>query len=95
MFKKLLLASLLAILFSGCFGEEKPATWTLYIYPDKANTKRKMIIPVKFNSLESCRKASVDVLSEKDLSQFGTYECGKNCEYHDGMKLDICEEMKK
>ena len=96
MIKTILATSTWALLFSGCIGgsDEKEA-WTLYIYPDKDNTKRTMIIPAKFNSLKSCRKASVDVLKQKGLMDTGTYKCGKNCEYHEGMKLDICEKMTK
>lgn len=94
MIKNLLLGTFATLLLAGCMGKDKPEAWTLYIYPDSSNEKNKVIIPYKFNSIESCRKASKDVLMEKGLES-ASYKCGKNCEYHEGMKLDICEEMKK
>lgn len=96
MIKNILLAALTLTLFTGCiFGGEEEAEWTSYIYPDKANTKRSLISPAKFPTLEICRQVSLGVLKEKGLEISGTYKCGKNCSYHEGMKLDICEEMKK
>jgi len=96
MIKNIFLATLALTLFTGCiFGDADKAEWTSYIYPDKANTKRSLISPAKFPTLEICREVSLGVLKEKDLEKNGTYKCGKNCSYHEGMKLDICEEMKK
>jgi len=96
MIKNILLVSIVATVFTGCiFGGDGKEEWTSYVYPDKENTKRSLILPIKFPTLEMCRKASLDVLKEKELEQKGSYKCGKNCSYHEGMKLDICEEMKK
>jgi hypothetical protein len=96
MIKNILLATLTLTLFTGCiFGTDAEEKWTSYIYPDKTNTKRSLISPATFPSLEVCRQVSLGVLKEKDLEENGTYKCGKNCNYHEGMKLDICEEMKK
>ena len=96
MIKNIFLAAITLVLFTGCFfGGETKEEWTSYIYPDKANTKRSLISPAKFPTLEICRKVSLGVLKEKGLDNSGTYKCGKNCSYHEGMKLDICEEMKQ
>jgi hypothetical protein len=94
MIKNILFATLTLSVFTGCFfGGETKEEWTSYIYPDKTNTKRSMISPSKFPTLEVCREVSLGVLKEKELETAGTYKCGKNCSYHEGMKLDICEEM--
>jgi len=96
MIKNISLAILTLTIFTGCiFGGDTKEEWTSYIYPDKTNTKRSLISPAKFPTLEICRKVSLGVLKEKDLEANGTYKCGKNCSYHEGMKVDICEEMKK
>jgi hypothetical protein len=96
MIKNLSLAIVALTIFTGCiFGGDAKEEWTSYIYPDKTNTKRSLISPAKFPTLEICRKVSLGVLKEKGLETNGTYKCGKNCSYHEGMKVDICEEMKK
>lgn len=96
MIKNILLAGITTAFFTGCFfGGETKEEWTSYIYPDKTNTKRSIISPAKFPTLEICRQVSLGVLKEKELDTSGTYKCGKNCTYHNGMKVDICEEMKQ
>lgn len=96
MIKNILLISIVATIFSGCiFGGEEEQEWKAYIYPDKTNTKRNLILPPKFPTLEICRQTALEVLKVKGIEDSGTYKCGKNCSYHEGMKLDICEEMKK
>lgn len=95
MIKNIALVTFAATLFSGClFGDKDPDTWTAYLYPDKTNTKRTVIVPTKYPTLEICRKSAMDLLKQRNLQDFGTYKCGKNCKYHEGMKLDICEEWK-
>jgi hypothetical protein len=96
MIKQILLTSLVAAIFTGCFfGGETKEEWTSYIYPDKTNTKKSMISPTKFPTFEICKKVSLGVLKEKGLETKGTYKCGKNCTYNEGMNLDICEETKQ
>ena len=95
MIKTLMLALLSIAVLSGCFGgDDESKQWTSYIYPDKDNSKRNMKINV-FPSLEECREASIAKLIELDLKDRGFYKCGKNCEYHDGMKTEICEKMEE
>ena len=95
MIKNLALLALTATLFSGClFGDKDPDVWTAYLYPDKDNTKRTVIVPVKYPTFETCKEASLDLLKKRGLEDSGTFKCGKNCEYHEGMKIDICEEWK-
>ena len=46
---------------------------------------------VPFNHLE-CRTAALNKLSELRATNRGDYECGRNCEYKDGMgDLRVCE----
>ncbi|ADG93569.1 hypothetical protein Arnit_1915 [Arcobacter nitrofigilis DSM 7299] len=96
MIRNILLICLTLGIFTGCFFDgEKKEEWTSYIYPDKTNTKRSMISPTKFPTFATCRDVSLGVLKEKGLETKGTFKCGKNCSYHEGMKVDICEEMRQ
>lgn len=93
MFKSLSLICLAAILFSGCFGKKEEEKWSAFIYPDKENTKRNIKSPMTFKTIEECKKESILQLKEANLLTTGTYKCGLNCEYHDGMKMEICAQM--
>lgn len=94
--KKTIIFSVLAIfVLAGCFGEgSSKQEWTSLIYPDKNNTKRSKKYNV-YKTLEECRKGSIEELNRLELSLTGDYQCGLNCKYHDGMKLDICEKLSK
>ena len=94
MIKNALLAATAMVLLAGCFGSDKPKKWTSYIYPDKNNTKRSMDNGI-FDSLEQCQEASLNKLQMLKLDTRGDYRCGLDCEYHEGMKTQICKEMKK
>lgn len=93
--KTIIFVSFAAFLLSGCFGGgNQEQKWTSKIFPDKENTKRHKKFGI-YNSLEECRKASLDELKTLGLSNRGDYQCGLNCEFHEGMKLDICEKLDK
>lgn len=92
--KIFIFASILTIVFTGCIGDVEEKEWTSLIYPDKNNTKRSKKHGI-YNSLEECKKASKEELTKLDLLKRGSFQCGLNCEYHEGMKLDICEKMSK
>lgn len=94
MIKNILFISIIVSIFTGCFSSSGEEKWTIYIYPDKDNTKRTLIAPVKFPTYEICKKEAELFLEEKGLVTKGSYKCGKNCKFHDGMKLDICEEWR-
>lgn len=92
--RTIILTSLALFLFTGCFGDRDPEQWTSIVYPDKENTKRSKKFGI-YPTLEECRKASLSELSNLKLEDKGTYQCGLNCSYHEGMKLDICEKTMK
>lgn len=93
--KTIFWASLASLLFTGCIGgESAKEEWTGFIYPDKTNTKRSKAFG-KYETLEQCQKASKNELEKLNLTTRGYYECGLNCEYHEGMKVEICEKMSK
>ncbi len=93
--KIIIIATFLALLFSGCIGGgSDKEEWTSLIYPNKENTKRSKKHGV-FKTLEKCRKSSLQELEKMNLSTKGSYQCGLNCNYHEGMKLDICERLDK
>ena len=81
-------------LFTGCFGDASEKEWTSLIYPDKENTKRSKKHGI-YKTIEECRKASLAELTNLGLNERDTYQCGLNCNYHEGMKVDICEETSK
>ena len=93
--KTLILTTLAIFLFAGCFdASNNKEEWTSLIYPDKNNTKRSKKNGI-YASLEECRKASLSELSDLGLKDKGDYTCGLNCNFHDGMKVDICEQTSK
>ena len=96
MIKNALLVTIAAFVLAGCFGAgSQEETWQVYLYPDKTNTKRTLILPTKFPTIEECRKSASLELDKRGLTSRGDYKCGLNCNYHEGMKVDICEAMKK
>ena len=44
MLRNLLLITTAAFLFNGCFGSEDEKKWNSFIYPDKTNTKRSLLL---------------------------------------------------
>lgn len=94
--KKTIILSILSIfVLSGCFGVgNNEQEWTSLIYPDKNNTKRSKKFAI-FKTLEECKKSSLEELKNLGLETRGDYQCGLNCKYHEGMKLDICEKLEK
>ena len=93
MFKNVLLLTTTALLFAGCIGESKEEIWHSFIYPDKQNSKRSLKSPITFKSLQECQTESIKQLEILKISDVGTYKCGLNCEYHEGMKIEVCEKM--
>lgn len=93
MIKSILLTACACVLFSGCLSEEKEEKWNSFIYPDKQNTKRNLKSPMTFPSLQVCKDESIKQLEKMGLKDSGTFKCGLNCSFHDGMKLEICEKM--
>ena len=93
--RTILLSAFAGLLLSGCFGgDASDQEWTSLIYPDKNNTKRSKKFAV-YKTLEECRKGSLEELKKQNLSTRGDYQCGLNCAYHEGMKVDICEKLSK
>ena len=93
MYKNLLALTVTALLFTGCWGEKPDEEWHSFIYPDKTNSKRSLKSPVFFNTLQECQAESIKQLEILNLTDIGTYKCGLNCEFHDGMELEVCEKM--
>lgn len=93
--KTIFLIFLASLLFTGCIGGESgKEEWTAFIYPDKTNTKRSKAFG-KYNTLQECQQAAKKELTNLDLNTRGFYECGLNCGFHEGMKVEICEKMSK
>ncbi len=92
--KSIFFISVISVVLSGCFNKAVKQEWTSLIYPQKDNTKRSKKNGI-YPSLEECRKASIKELAKLNLSTIGTYNCGLNCNYHQGMKVEICEKTSK
>ncbi len=93
MYKNILALVATALLLTGCWEEKPEEKWHSFIYPDKTNSKRSLKSPIFFKTLQECQEESKNQLEILKLSNIGTYKCGRNCEYHDGMKLEVCEKM--
>lgn len=93
MVKKLLAITCVSILLIGCGGKKEEEKWTSFIYPDKQNTKRNLKSPMTFSSLQECKDESIKQMEKMKITEIGTFKCGLNCGFHDGMKLEICEKM--
>ncbi|MGM0518733.1 MAG: hypothetical protein ACQERD_03700 [Campylobacterota bacterium] len=96
MAKTLLLALMATLFLSGCFFEEEGVEdeqWHSFIYPDKSNTKRNLKSPMVFSSLEECKEESIKQLKRMEITKVGTFKCGLNCTFHEGMKTEVCEKM--
>lgn len=93
--RSIIFSSIITVLFTGCLGgESSTQEWTSLIYPDKNNIKRSKKFGV-FKTLEECQKESKNELTKLGLTNRGDYQCGLNCKFHDGMKVDICEKLVK
>ncbi len=91
--KTIILVATSVFIFTGCLGgSDEKKEWTSLIFPDKDNSKRSKKFAV-YKTLDECREGSKNELSRLGLSDRGDYKCGLNCEYHEGMKLDICEKL--
>ena len=93
MIRNILAITCVSILLAGCMGKKGEEKWTSFIYPDKENTKRNLKSPMTFPSLQECRDETIKQMDKMNISKTGTFKCGLNCEFHDGMKLEICEKM--
>jgi hypothetical protein len=93
MLKNLILIGCTALLLYGCFGKKEEEKWTAFIYPDKQDTKKNIKSPITFASLEECKNVSIMEIKKQNLENIAFFKCGLNCNYHDGMKLEICEKM--
>ena len=95
MAKTLLVALIATFFLSGCFQEEQieDQKWHSFIYPDKSNTKRNLKSPMVFSSLQECKKESIKQLERMEIPESGTFKCGLNCTYHEGMQTEVCEKM--
>ena len=92
MFRNIVFVAFITFLFAGCFGERE-TKWTSFIYPEKNDTKKFVKSPMTFASLEECKKVSILEIKNQNLEGLASFKCGLNCKYHDGMKMEICEEM--
>jgi len=93
MLRNLILIGCAALLLNGCFGKKEEEKWTAFIYPDKQDTKKNIKSPITFASLEECKNVSIMEIKKQNLENIAFFKCGLNCNYHDGMKLEICEKM--
>ena len=82
---------LFTLLLSSCFSEK----WEGFVYPNKNDLTVHQNIGV-YNSLESCRVAALNMLSQISSVQQGDYECGLNCEIKSGMGgIKVCDKTER
>lgn len=93
MLKTIIFITSFVLLFTACSNNPKEEKWTAFIYPDKQNTKRNVKSPMTFSSLEECQKAAIEQINNENLQESAIFKCGLNCNFHEGMKVEICEKM--
>lgn len=93
MFKNILFIGFIALLLNGCFGKKQEEKWTAFIYPDKNDSKKYIKSPITFSSLEECKKISILEIKNQNLEELAFFKCGLNCNFHEGMKTEVCQEM--
>ena len=98
MHKGLIMKKLLTTIALLCFSVAalsacSPDEWEGFIYPNSENLSINQNIGI-YESLESCRVASIDRLAQLGASNRGTYECGLNCR-PTGYQISICEETRE
>jgi len=78
-------------LLASCGKEE----WEGFVYPNKNDLTVHRNIGI-YESLESCRSAAWDLLSEISSIERGDFECGLNCEYRSDMgDIKVCEKTER
>lgn len=87
---QLIIFYLVAAYFIGWwpFQEER---WEGFVYPNRNNLSIHQNIG-EFESLESCRVASKNMLYQLNAQNSGDYECGLNCEFNLDYGLNVCKE---
>lgn len=93
MIKNIILLIMTIFLLSGCFGEKKEEKWTVFIYPNKNDQKKNIKSPMTFSTLSECEKVALFEIKNQKLDDIASFKCGLNCNYHEGMKLEVCEKM--
>ncbi len=85
---KIVAIVLMALLLNSCFKEE----WEGFVYPNKNDLTNHKNIGI-YKTLESCRAASLDILSRTSSIEQGDYECGLNCEVRSGIGgIKVCQK---
>ena len=87
---KIICVLIVSSLLTSCGKEE----WEGFVYPNKNDLTVHRNIGI-YESLESCRSAAWNMLSEISSIERGDYECGLNCEYRSDMGgIKVCEKTK-
>jgi hypothetical protein len=67
-------------------------SWEGFVYPDKNNLTEHRGLGI-FSSLEECRAAADNYLTDLGALDRGDYECGKNCDSGSSTGgIKVCEE---
>lgn len=89
---KFIVFIIISVSLTGCL-EEKEEKWTAFLYPNKLDSNKNIKSPMTFKNLEECKKASILQLEKLNIKETGTFKCGLNCIYHEGMKKEICSKI--
>lgn len=81
----------LVLALSGC--DERPDTWTAFVYPDATDLTESQIM-TGITSFEECRSLAIDALRKMNGASRGDYECGYRCAYNTQWETHICKETR-
>ena len=90
--KKLLVISIVFILFSGNANAGWFGKWSGYVYPDASDLTVHVAAGTQYETLEDCRNACIGIIRSNNW-QNADYECGYKCKFKDG--INICKETSR
>ena len=90
--KKILVISIVFILFAGNANAGWFGKWSGYVYPDASDLTVHVAAGTQYETLEDCRNACIEIIRSNNW-QNADYECGYKCKFKDG--INICKETSR
>lgn len=81
-----------ALALAGC--DDRPRTWTAYVYPSVERMDR-VVAMGGFKDFDSCQVAAIDALHRAGATYTGDYVCGYRCGFRAEYGMEICKDKRK
>lgn len=89
--KTYFLIIIFSFLFTACSTQNKKDSWSSFIFPDKNNTKRSIILKEKFINQNTCKNSSKQYIKQSKFIN-AKYICSLNCSFNKNLNMQICEK---